>query len=334
MPFRLRVTQIILLTLLAAPLLLPLVWPVPPLEGTQSHRELAGPDATFVTWQDVELHARIAGGDSAATDEAPASLGAAFVHGFGSNLVSFRDVQDRLADAGVRSVAWDRPAFGLTERVTQWRGLNPYAAQAQVDQTVRMLDAAGLDNAVLVGHSAGAPIAINTALAHPDRVAALVLIGPAVYTGGGTPGWLRPLLFTPQMERIGPLLMRQLAGTPGRSLVESGYADPDKVTPEVLAAYEQATQVDGWDEALWALVQASETPNVEGALASLELPVLVIAGREDALVPFEDAERVAAALPNAGLVALDACGHVPQEECADATADALEAFVFRVSQGR
>lgn len=330
MPFRLRVTQVILLTLLAAVVFLPLVWPVPPLEDVRTHRDLAGPSATFVEWQGTELHARFAGPDMPAGD----GLGAAFVHGFGSNLVSFQALQDRLAEGGVRSVAWDRPAFGLTERTTEWVGLNPYTPEAQVDQTVRMLDAAGIDTAVLVAHSAGAPVAISVARSHPDRVAGLVLIGPAVYTGGGTPGWLRPLLFTPQMERIGPLLMRQLAGAPGRSLVESGYADPANLQPDVLEAYEQATQVKGWDEALWKLVQASRPPQVDGLTGDLDLPVLVIAGREDALVPFEDAERLAAELPNAGLVAFNACGHVPQEECADETAAAVEAFVFRVSQGR
>ncbi len=328
MPFRLRVTQIILLTLLAAIVLLPLIWPVPELGDVQSHRDLAGPDATFVDWQGTDVHARMAG------PEDGVGLGAGFVHGFGSNLVSFQAVQDQLAAGGVRTVAWDRPAFGLTERTTDWSGLNPYAPEAQVDQTVRLLDAAGIEAAVLVAHSAGAPVAIETARAHPDRVAALVLIGPAVYTGGGTPGWLRPLLFTPQMERIGPLLMRQLAGAPGRSLVESGYADPANLKPDVLAAYEQATQVEGWDQALWELVQASRTPEADALLAGLDLPVLVIAGREDALVPFEDAERLAADLPNAGLVALDGCGHVPQEECAEETAAAVESFVFRVSQGR
>ena len=52
---------------------------------------------------------------------------------------------------------------------------------------IEAMDAAGIERAVLMGHSAGGPIAMEAALAHPDRVAGLILIGPAVYRGGGAP---------------------------------------------------------------------------------------------------------------------------------------------------
>ena len=58
----------------------------------------------------------------------------------------------------------DRPAFGLTERVVAWDGVNPYGPAAQVEQVRLALDAAGSERAVLVGHSAGGAIALHTAL--------------------------------------------------------------------------------------------------------------------------------------------------------------------------
>jgi pimeloyl-ACP methyl ester carboxylesterase len=48
-----------------------------------------------------------------------------------------------------------------------------------------------------------------TYLKYPERVTRLILVDPAVYAGGGSPAWVRPLLGTPQMNRLGPLFARQ-----------------------------------------------------------------------------------------------------------------------------
>jgi Predicted hydrolases or acyltransferases (alpha/beta hydrolase superfamily) len=121
---------------------------------------------------------------------------------------------------------------------------NPYAPETQVAHVVAAIDAAGLESAVLVGHSAGGPIALEASLAYPKRVVGLILIGPAVYRGGGAPSWSRGLLHTPQLERISPLLMRQLGGAPGESLLRSSYAEPERLDPDLLEAYRRTTTVD------------------------------------------------------------------------------------------
>lgn len=310
MPFRIRITLIVLGVLAGAVLILPLVWPVPPLEGTRPARQIAGPDAAWIDVGPLSLHARIEGPASAKPP------GVAFLHGFGSNLVSFAALQDALADTR-RTVAWDRPAFGLSERVTSGWDENPYTPEAQVGHVVAALDAAGIERAVLVGHSAGGAIALQAALRFPDRVTGLVLLSPAVYRGGGAPAWSRWALYTPQLERVGPLLMRQLGGASGERLLRSAYADAERLRPEVLAAYRRATDVDGWDRALWELVQASREPRLEGRLNEIEMPALVVTGTEDQIVPPDQTRRLADALPNARLLELSDCGHVPQEECAE-----------------
>jgi pimeloyl-ACP methyl ester carboxylesterase len=328
MPFRIRVTLIVLATLASAVLLLPLVWPVPPLTGVAPAREVAGEEATWIDAGALDLHARLAGPSSAGAGVANGvadGVGVGFLHGFGSNLESFARVQDALSDRAV-TVAWDRPAFGLSERPLTWSGDNPYGPDAQVAHVLTALDAAGIDRAVLVGHSAGGAIAIQTALAHPARVAGLVLIAPAVYRGGGAPAWSRWALHTPQLERIGPLLMRQLGGEPGESLLRSSYADPERLRPEVLEAYRRATRVQDWDRGLWELVKASREPELADRLAEVDVPTLVVTGLQDTIVPPEQTVRLASELPDARLLEIDDCGHVPQEECATPVIEAIDAW--------
>lgn len=320
MPFRIRVTLIILAALAGAVLVLPLVWPVPALENVAPAKDVAPSDATWIDVGPLELYAKIEG--PATPSE---GAGVAFLHGFGSNLVSFAVVQDALSER-TRTVAWDRPGFGLTERALDWDGPNPYAPDAQIEHVIAALDAAGIDRAVLVGHSAGGPIAMEAALRYPERVAGLILIAPAVYRGGGAPAWSRWALYTPQMERIGPLLMRQLGGEPGEGLLRSAYADPDRLRPEVLDAYRRATRVEGWDRGLWELVKASREPDIVARLNALTLPTLVVTGLQDAIVPPEQTQRLASELPNARLTELDDCGHVPQEECSEPLLAAIDAW--------
>ncbi|MDW8270309.1 MAG: alpha/beta hydrolase, partial [Anaerolineae bacterium] len=66
-------------------------------------------------------------------------------------------------------------------------------------------------------------------------------------------------------------------------------------------------------------------------LAELTLPVLVITGDDDRLVPTADSIRLAEELPQATLVVIPACGHVPQEECPEATLKAMRAFLAELA---
>ena len=305
MPFRIKVSLAIVLALLGVVVFGPLLIPTSPLEDVVPASELADPDSRFVPVAGLDIHVKDAG--------APASGAPAFVllHGFGASLYTWHEVLGPLGERGA-AVAFDRPGFGLSERpeAGSWaRGENPYAPGAQVQLTIGLMDALGIDEAILIGSSSGGSIAAQVALEHPDRVDGLVL---------GAPPWSRPLLYTPQLDRVGPLLMRSLAGEPGENLLRAAWADPGRIDQETVDAYHRYTQVEGWDRALWEVSKASRRPAVAGNLDRIQAPTLVVAGSDDAVIPIEDAERIAAELPAADMVFLDACGHTPQEECPEA----------------
>lgn len=211
-------------------------------------------------------------------------------------------------------VAFDRPGFGLTGRPLpgEWSEGSPYSMESQVALTVGMMDELGLEQAVLVGHSAGAAVALQTALAHPERVKALVLVAPAVY-GGGPPSWIRPLLRIPQIRRLGPLIARRLVGSL-ESVLERSYADPSLITEEMREGYKKPLRVDDWDRGLWEFTLAAGDGGLADRLGEVSVPTLVVTGDSDRIVSPDDSRRVAAAIPGAELVIVPEAGHLVMEE--------------------
>jgi pimeloyl-ACP methyl ester carboxylesterase len=322
----LRVFAIILGVLALLIVVGPLVVPIPPLEGVVPPQQLAGADSQFIEVDGLQFHVRQAG------EGKPAMI---LLHGFAASTFSWREVMQPLAELGT-VVAYDRPSSGLTERPlpghprmaggAEWTGQNPYSPLAQAGQAVELMDKLGIERAILVGNSAGGTVAMLTALEYPERVQALVLVDPAIYTGGGAPSWIRPLLRTPQLQRIGPLVSRGLMSS-GDRLIRLAWHDPSKVTPEVLAGYRLPLQAEDWDRGLWQLTVASQDLNLEARLAEVTQPALVITGDDDRIVPTAESIRLAGELPNASLVVLPQCGHTPQEECPAPWLDAVTAFV-------
>ena len=249
------------------------------------------------------------------------------LHGLGSSTFSWREVMTPLS-MGRRVVAFDRPGFGLTERPLpgDWQGTNPYTPAAQVGMTVDLMLALGAEEAVLVGHSAGGAIATLTALIYPERVRALVLVDPAIYAEAGLLGILRPLLTTPQMRHLGPLFLRN-GHRWGKELAARAWHDPGKLTLEIWQGYSILLRVQHWDRALWEYTAASRPLHLDRRLQELTLPVLVITGDDDRVVPTAESIRLANALPNARLVIIQECGHVPQEECPKPFGRAVEGFL-------
>lgn len=317
MPFRILVSLVVLGLLLAALLILPLVWPVPPLEGTRSAEDLAGPDAVWLAADELRLHATVRTPPQRSAG-VPAFV---FVHGFASHGRSFVPLLETLGERSP-AIAYDRPGFGLSERPQGGWDRNPYGHAAQVDQVLTALDRLGAQRAVLVGSSAGGGITLRTALEHPARVAGLVLLAPDV-SGAGAPSWNRPLLHTPQLDRIGPLLMRQLGGESGDALYRSAYADPSRIEPAMLEARREGTSVHDWDRGLWEVTQVGRAPDPTGRLDEVEVPVLVLSGDADAIVPPEDSRALAATLPSAHYEELPGCGHLIHEECPEAVAASI-----------
>jgi pimeloyl-ACP methyl ester carboxylesterase len=287
-----------------AALLGPYFIPVRPLKGTVPPEQLADPDSHFASLNGLRVHYKTAGQGQ------PAML---LLHGLAASFFSWREVIRPLAEYGT-VVAFDRPAFGLTSRplAGRWLGRNPYSPEAQADFTVALLDHLAIEQAVLVGSSLGGMVATLTALRYPSRVQALVLVDPAVYFNG-LPIWLRPILRSPQMRHLGPLLARLLAAQRD-AFIGLAWHDPSRVSPDIVAGYLKPTLVHHWDRAFWEFAMAHRPLNLAAHLHQIHQPVLVITGDDDRVIPTRHSIRLAQAIPQAELTIIANCGHLPHEE--------------------
>jgi pimeloyl-ACP methyl ester carboxylesterase len=307
---------VVLLLLLVGPFLVP----IPPLQGTVPPEQLADPDSRFVEVNGLQVHYKIAGQGK------PVLV---LLHGFAASLFSWREVMAPLAQRGT-VIAFDRPAFGLTARPMpgEWQGENPYTSEYQARLTVGLLDALGVDKAILVGNSAGGSVALLTTLHNPERVQALVLVDAAVYSGG-SPSLLRPLLQTPQMRHLGPLFVRSIARW-GEDFGRSAWHDPSRLTPEIWEGYKKPLQAQNWDRALWEFTASSQPLRLAEQLDQIRLPALVITGDDDRIVPTAQSIRLAGELPNASLQVIANCGHVPHEERPEPFLRAVNEFLDKL----
>ena len=161
---------------------------------------MADPDSRFIQINGLILHVKTNGQGE------PVFV---LLHGFGASLFSWHAVMEPFSQYGTVT-AYDRPAFGLTERPMSWSGENPYCSQANVDLLLGLLDQFKVQKAILAGNSAGGTVSMQFTLQYPDRVEALILVDPAVFEGGGGPSWLRPFYHTPEMNHLGQLIVRSI----------------------------------------------------------------------------------------------------------------------------
>ena len=314
----------ILLLVLIAVLVVPVLVTLPPVSGTVAPGELAPPGAVFVDAGGVFTHCTVTGSGE------PALV---LLHGFGASVLSWEEVLEPLGQMTM-TVAYDRPGFGLTHRPPrEEQPPDLYSPQGAVDHLVATMDALDVGEAVLVGHSAGGTVALHAAGLHPERVRALVLVAPAAYRGRTVPELVRPLLRTPHFDLLGPLALRYAAPRMITPLLARAWHDEDRITDAVRGRYTLSLGAHDWDRGLWELVRSTGTTRLDLDYQDLEVPALVITGDDDRIIPLRDSVRLAGELPEAELVVIPFCGHVPHEERPRAFLESVVEFLERAIEG-
>lgn len=238
------------------------------------------------------------------------------LHGIGSNSESFAPFMESLAPQ-IDCVAWNAPGYGASQPVTPALPVpRDYA-----DALSSFLDTLALMRVVVLGHSLGCLFATSFAAAYPDRVAALILLSPAlgyrVPSGGALPPAVQARI--DEVEALGP---KAFAAKRAPRLV---YDVTGK--PQVVAAVERAMAAinpAGYAQAVHALGAGDLLADA----ANVTAPALVAVGAEDVVTPPDRARAAAAALPHAtGCHVIPAVGHALPQEAPQAVADLVARFI-------
>ena len=290
----------------------PFLVPVRPYQGKTPY-ELADPDSKFIYVRGIWLHYKIYGQGK------PLFL---LLHGFGSSTFTWDRVAPALAQLGT-VVAYDRPGFGLSQRPLQndWHGYDPYDATEQAQLALELVHALGFEKAVLVGNSAGGGVALDMALKYPQAVQAMVLVSPAVSSGGPN-RILKLLIHTPQVQHLGPLLVRALVPAM-QSLIKTAWHNPAAMPPDVIPAYRKPLTASNWDAGLWYVTSAPGQLNLWSQVGSIESPALILHGDDDRIIPQSDSRRLVSLNSHFTFVPLAGLGHVPQEEAPQVFLDVM-----------
>ena len=252
------------------------------------------------------------------------------IHGFGASLHTWSPWVKLLGDE-FRIVTLDLPAFGLTGAIPG----DDYTTSGYIDTVNMLVDHLGLTSFTLVGNSMGGYVSWQYALKHPARVRALILIGSS-----GPGDWqkvtdedTRPLIFSlltkPWFQFIGGKLDPWYLISPA---VKSAYNHSPAADQELIFRYYQLALREGTREAIiHRSVQIGLATEPSVNLSSLTQPVLVMWGREDALIDVETALRFDKVLPNSSVIIYDDVGHIPMEEIPERSAADVRKFMLSLN---
>ncbi len=242
---------------------------------------------------------------------APTQPAVVFIHGGAFDHSVWQWQSRSLAHHGFTVLAPDLPGHGRS----------PGAARLTIgdmaDWIAALLEAAGLESAAVVGHSMGSLVALETALRHPMQVARIALVGTSAPMPVGEPFLAaardnHPAGFDMEVAwGLSRGVMLATSPIPGTSLFGASRALNGRARDGVLAA---------------DLAACNAYRPAMDAVRALKIPTLVVVGKRDQMTPQKAGRALAAEIPGAKTVALDA-GHSMMSEAPRELLAALREFL-------
>jgi pimeloyl-ACP methyl ester carboxylesterase len=247
------------------------------------------------------------------------------LHGFGASAYTWRFLAPELA-RDHQVFALDLKGYGASDKPADGK----YAVADQAAMVAAFIRARDLHDLTVIGHSMGGGITLMTYFLvredAPARIKKLVLVDSAGYPQKMP--WFIRFARIPILNAIGSRLLSPRFVT--ALVLRKCYYDNDKVTDELIDAYAYYGSLPGAREAVMATAQQIVPDNFAALTARYKevgVPVLIIWGAEDEVVPVDVAKKFKRDIPDSQLVIFPRCGHVPPEEEPGATYRVVAEFL-------
>jgi pimeloyl-ACP methyl ester carboxylesterase len=262
------------------------------------------------------------------------------VNGYTSQLISWqRGYVEQLVAQGLYVIQFDNRDVGLStkldgQRVSPGAVLTaslqgdpippvPYTLSDMAADGIGLLDHLGIDRAHIVGNSMGGMIVQTMAIEHPDRIASVTSVMSSTgdqRVGRPTPAARDALLAPPPPGRDDYIA----ASLNSRVWASKKHYDPDWLMENAAAQYDRCFYPEGATRQLAAIYASGDR---SAGLSTLEVPMLVIHGRDDTLITPEGGERTAELVPGSRYLLLSDMGHDHPEPLWPVLAEAIGGHV-------
>jgi pimeloyl-ACP methyl ester carboxylesterase len=252
------------------------------------------------------------------------------IHGVGAWAENWREVMGPIASTGRRAIACDLPGFGESESPGDVAHFGP--RDAFYPRFIgALLDELGVPSAHLIGSSMGGAVVYTAAVTQPARIRSLTLVA-----GGGVS--TEVAFFLRACTLPGFPLVARVFGRPeqARNVLRTCFYDARRI-PETLYDEAERYGYPSFGEFVSALRSGVTIGGVKPSVRDYWVaqapryqgPVLVIWGRQDAVLPVAAAAEAREVMPQAQIQLIDACGHLPMIEQPDEFLGALLPFLDR-----
>jgi pimeloyl-ACP methyl ester carboxylesterase len=269
--------------------------------------------ARFITVNKLRLRVIEAGSPDAPT--------VVCVPGWACSAYEYRENIPALARAGLRAIAVELPGQGESDKP---RRPDLYTLPELASALSATLDTLGIGRSALVGQSLGAAIAATFTRRARHRVSRLALLAPVGFGSVRLAAAVRrlvPISFAPVLDRLAYRIWWRLG-------LRLAYGKRGRPTDRDVEEYFAPTRDPAFLPSLLALMHHVDWSLLDDrALASIDLPVLVVCGSADRLIRCVQVAERAKRLPNARTVVIPGAGHALQEETPDEVNRALVDFL-------
>lgn len=250
-------------------------------------------------------------------DEQGKGLPLLLVHGMWCNRHMF-DALQRALPPDLRTIKLDLRGHGQSEAPRK-----PYGVADLAGDLTAVLDTLTIPPAVLIGHSLGGMAVLQTALAHPQHVAALVLIGTsAEEERPARKHQLDQLAFTLRITGVRPWLVRFAS----EAFFNPGFR---RRRPDIVGAWCRQVQSMDKNAAIQALTAVKERPRVVDQLDRLVVPSLIVCGADDRIADPGHSAAMARRLPKGTLAMVPDASHALPYEQPQELAGIINRFLTR-----